>query len=281
MNILLIGGNGFIGSRLISSLLSANNKVIVASRNPGPNQLKILPGEALEIAPNEFDLVINAAGKYGVKQTKEEINLTFEANVGVCTSISRSVSLISKGVINLGSYFEVLPMESSNRNIYYTKSKVIGNDILQSACDSSKKYYSRIILFDNYNEDLSRGKILDKIIQGALTKELININNVESLLNLLSTNQISESITKIVESYKTSQVLAGRVDIRNQNSYKILDLIKLVESFSGRKLSFTNLDQKLDYELQKLILEKKASPNNFNLIDEVPSYLEKMLRLSL
>jgi nucleoside-diphosphate-sugar epimerase len=281
LNILLIGGKGFIGSRLISSLVSANNKVIVASRNPGPNQLKVVSGEALEIAPNEFDLVINAAGKYGVKQTEDEINLTFEANVGVCTSISRSVSLISKGVINLGSYFEVLPMESPNRNIYYTKSKVIGNDILQSACDSSKKYYSRIILFDNYNEDLSRGKILDKIIQGARTKELININNVESLLNLLSTNQISESITKIVESFKTSQVLVGRVDIKNQNTYKILDLIKLVESFSGRKLHFTNLDQKLDFEVQKLILEKKESPNSFNLIDEVPSYLEKMLRLSV
>lgn len=281
MNILLIGGNGFIGSRLLSPLIKSNNNVTIASRNPGPNQLKIIPGEALGIGLNEFDLVINAAGKYGTKNSNEEINLTFEANIGVCTSISRSIKLISKGVVNLSSYFEILPQESWNRNIYYTKSKVIGSDLLQNACDASKKEYSRIILFDNYDEDLSRGKLLDRLIKAVLSNESISIRNVQIFLNLLSTDQISSAISKIAESFKTPQPETGRIDIKNQNSYRILDLIKIAETFSGRKLRFINLNQDLDYEQQKVTLENLEIPINYYLKDMVPSYLEKMLKMSV
>jgi nucleoside-diphosphate-sugar epimerase len=280
LKILLIGGTGFIGSRLLSALMAANHQVNVASRNPGPYQIKITPGEALGIGFNEFDIVVNAAGKYGVKESKEEINLTFEANIGVCTSISKSLHSITKGVINLSSYFEILPKESPTRNMYYAKSKVIGNEILQNACAICNKKYSRIVLFDNYDKDLSRGKVLDKLIQSVLASQSLTVKNVQNFINLLSTDQVTEAVVQVVESFKTSQPLIGRIDIKNQKSYKILDLIQLVESFSGRRLHFENLDQNLDFELQKVVLEKKETHINFNLSDEVPSYLKKMLKFS-
>ena len=119
MKILLIGGNGYIGSRLFKPLVVAGNHVIIASRNPGPNQLKIQPGKDLGLVSNQFDLIINAAGKYGRKETDEEFKLTFEANTEVCKSISNSINLLSKGVINLSSYFEILSNKSPTRNIFY------------------------------------------------------------------------------------------------------------------------------------------------------------------
>jgi nucleoside-diphosphate-sugar epimerase len=281
LKILLIGGNGFLGSRLLPSLIKTNNDIVIASRYPAPNQLKITPGDALGIGLNEFDLIINAAGKYGVKDTKEEINLTFEANVGVSTSISKSIQLIRKGVINLSSYFEILPKKSPIRNIYYTESKAMGNKILQNTCDRYEKYYSRVILYDNYDKDLSRGKFLDKLIQSIISGESMNIRNVEGYLNLLGTDQITEAIIQIVESFKSSPPLVGRIDIKNQNSYKIIDLITKAEVLSGRRLKFTNLEQNVDYELQKVILEKIKNQTNFILNDEVSTYLEKMLKTSV
>lgn len=280
MNILLIGGNGFIGSRLLSSLIRANNKVVIASRNPTPNQIKITPGEALEICLNQFDLIINAAGKYGIKKTKREKNLTLEANIGVCTSISRSINLISKGVINLSSYFEILPEVSPNRNLYYTESKVIGNDILHKACIQYGKYYSRIILFDNYDKDLSRGKLLDQLIQSAKTGEPLSIRSQNTFLNLLDMNQITDAIVKVVESFNTSTPLTGRIDVKNQKTYKISDLISMVEEFSSSKINYIDLNQNLDYEQQKVISENMESRLNFNFRDEVPLYLEKMFEIS-
>jgi nucleoside-diphosphate-sugar epimerase len=274
----LLGGNGFIGSRLISPLNSAGNEVIIASRNPSPTQLKITPGESLEIELGEFDLVINAAGKYGVKDSKEEINLTNEANMAVCTTISKSIHLISKGVINFSSYFENLPQTSPTKNLYYTKSKIAGNNILKNSCEANNKAYSRIILFDNYDKNLSRGKVLDKLIEAAVKNEFITIKNIENALNLSSVDQISDATVKIAESFKTSQPLMGRIDIKNEKSYKIIELIHKIEDLNSKKLQFTDLSQPIDYELQKVILEKRETEKSINLVDLLPTYLTEMLR---
>lgn len=279
MKILLVGGNGFIGSRLFTTLCEANFQVTIASRNPKPNQIKLQPWSQFKVEPNQFDIIINAAGKYGVQETEEERKSTFEANVGVCASIGLSLHLVNKGLINLSSYFELLNPDTNLGKTYYVKSKTLGNNLLDFWCSINQKHYSRVILFDNYDENLSRGKLLDQLIKSSLTGQSINIRNTQNAINLLSLNGVTNSITRIVESYKTSAPKVGRIEIKNFTSYKILDLLNRIQRFSGERISFTDLKEAQDLELQNVIFEK----NHYQLSihEDIDDYLMSMLRLSV
>jgi nucleoside-diphosphate-sugar epimerase len=279
MKILLVGGNGFIGSRLCTALSRANFQVTIASRNPRTNQIKLQPWSKLNIEPNQFDIIINAAGKYGVQETEDEIKSTFEANVGVCVSIGHSLHLVSKGLINLSSYFELLDSNSNLGKTYYVKSKTLGNNLLEFWSNMNQKHYSRIVLFDNYDEDLSRGKLLDQLIRSSLTGKSISIRNTENALNLLSLDTVTNSMLRIVESYKTFEPQVGRIEVKNSITYKISDLLDRIQTFSKKQIDFTNLNEAQDLELQSVILEKNSY--QLSIKEDIDIYLRNMLALSV
>jgi nucleoside-diphosphate-sugar epimerase len=279
MRILLVGGNGFIGSRLFTTLSEANFQVTIASRKPKFNQIKLLPWSKLNIESKQFDLIINAAGKYGVEETEDEIKSTFEANVGVCASISHSLHLVNKGLINLSSYFELLNSDTNLGKTYYVKSKILGNNLLEFSCNMNQKYYSRVVLFDNYDEDLSREKLLDRLIKSSMTGESISIRNTQNTINLSSLKSVTNSILSIVNSYKTLEPKVGRLEIKNLRSYKILDLLNKIETLSGNRINFTNLNEAQDLELQNVILENK--PQQLTIDEDIDDYLRNMLGMSV
>ncbi|CAB4572734.1 unannotated protein [freshwater metagenome] len=276
MRILLVGGTGFIGSRLFKTLVSEGFQVVVASRNPNHSQIKINPWEALEIKPNSFDLVINAAGKYGLKDDVEEKKSTIEANIGIATSIGRSTHLINKGVINLSSYFELANSYSKVGNSYYVRSKTLCNDFLEQWCAINQKYYSRIVLFDNYDKDISRRKFLDQLLMASLSGSTLDVKNTENVINLLSLRAICESISKVSSSYKTLDPQVGRIELKNSDTYRISELIDKVESISGQNLAIVNRNEDIDLDLQKVIFQKNH--NQVEIHENIDNYLRFMLK---
>jgi nucleoside-diphosphate-sugar epimerase len=279
MKILLVGGNGFIGSRLFTALSEASFQVTIASRSPKTNQIRLQPWSKLNIESNQFDIIVNAAGKYGLQETEDEIKSTFEANVGVCASIGHSLHLVSKGLINLSSYFELLNSNTNLGKTYYVKSKTLGNNLLEFWCNMNQKNYSRVILFDNYDNDLSRGKLLDQLIKASLTGESIRIRNTQNSLNLLSLNTVINSILRIVESYKTLEPQVGRIEVKNSLSYKISYLLDRIQTLSKKHIDFSNLNEPQDLDLQSVILEKNSY--QLSIKEDIDDYLRKMLELSV
>jgi hypothetical protein len=141
------------------------------------------------------------------------------------------------------------------------------------------KYYSRVILFDNYNEDLSRGKLLDQLIKSSLTGRSIRIRNTQNALNLLSLNTVTNSILSIVDSYKTLEPQAGRIEVKNSLSYKISDLLDRIQTLSEKQIDFTNLNEAQDLELQSVIIEKNSY--QLSIKEDIDNYLRNMLELSV
>ena len=109
MNILVVGSSGFIGSRLIKKLEDSNHQVFESSRNKAAGKVQVTAWEEMEIESLKIDLVINASGKYLKSSSLNNIKEIFDSNLGTAISISKSMKYISKGVLNLSSYFEFLP----------------------------------------------------------------------------------------------------------------------------------------------------------------------------
>lgn len=253
MKILIVGSSGFLGSRIVTGLLKDGHDVVTTSRISVPESVVVSAWECLDISSLGIDVIINAAGRYSKVETQDEIKNTLDSNVGIATSIANSVMNVNYGVINLSSYFELLPSSSKISTTYYTKSKILSNEVLELYSSIYEKQYSRLVLFDNYDKDLSRNKILDSLLKAALTQEKIVLNNSHSRVNLLSTTSIVAYICKIVNSLNTGNPLIGRRDLKDSKSYSILELIDMIEKGLGKKINYVDLESELDLHIIDLV----------------------------
>lgn len=252
MRILVVGSSGFLGSRIINRLKEIGHEAIETSRDDTNGKLQIRTWDPLPINELGIDLVINASGYY----RKDNLNLKtmFDSNLGICNSIARSLDNVGLGVINLGSYFELPHKSQAVNSMSYTISKRLGTSILESYSTLYYKRFTQVILYDNYDADLSRGKILDRLIASAISGEELEISNIKSKINLLHVSAVIDGIVKIVQSYQTSNPIEQRVDLMSVEPVTIQEIMFKVESSLGKEIRYRDKSLELDLNLQSLLV---------------------------
>lgn len=277
MNILVVGSSGFIGSRLIKKLEESNHQVFESSRNKDAGKVQVTAWEEMEIESLEIDLVINASGKYLKSSNLNNIKEIFDSNLGTAISISKSMKYISKGVLNFSSYFEFLPEMSEKRKLHYTTAKILANEVLSKQSQVNEISYSRIVLYDNYDIDLSRNKVVDALIKSSISGESIKINNEKSPINLIELNEIIDGVIKIIDSYESDVPIKDRIDLKSVESTNILEVIKLITKISQRELNYINEDYELDPYLEKIITDDSYRMNGFGEVIRTEPFIRSLL----
>jgi nucleoside-diphosphate-sugar epimerase len=252
MKILVVGSSGFLGSKIASCLKSLGHEIVETSRSYENGKVQIKAGEPLYINELGIDLLINASGYY--RKDNLYLRTTLDSNLGICNSIARSVENVGLGVINLGSYFELAHESHAVNSMSYTVSKRLGTSILESYSSLYGKRFTQVILYDNYDTDLSRGKILDKLITSAISGEEIEISNIKSKVNLLHVSAIINGVIKIVQSYQTLDVIEQRVDLMSAEPITIEDIIFKIESSLEKEIRYRDNGRELDLNLQSLLV---------------------------
>lgn len=255
MNILVVGSTGFIGSRLIKELEKSNHQVFESSRNIVAGKVHVNAWEKLDIEDLEIDLVINASGKYSRTSSINNIKEIFDSNLGTATSISKSLKYVSRGVVNLSSYFELLPELSEIRKSHYAISKVLANEILSKHSQENEISYSRIVLYDNYDIDLSRNKVMDLLIKSLISGDVIKINNEKSPINLIESSEVVNGLIKVVNSYESTDPFIGRIDLKSRESTNILEIINLIMKISQKDFKYINQSMNIDPYLESIVVD--------------------------
>lgn len=277
MNILVVGSSGFIGSRLNKKLKESNHQVFESSRNKAAGKVQVTAWEEMEIESLEIDLVINASGKYLKSSSLNNIKEIFDSNLGTAISISKSMKYISKGVLHLSSYFEFLPELSENRKLHYTTAKILANEVLSEQSQLNEISYSRIVLYDNYDIDLSRNKVVDTLIKSSISGEFIKINNEKTPINLIELNEVIDGIIKIIDSYECKDPIRGRIDLKSVESTNILEIINLITRISQKEFRYINEGHELDTYLEKIIKDDSYRMDGFGEVIGVESFIRKLL----
>jgi nucleoside-diphosphate-sugar epimerase len=277
LNILVAGSSGFIGSRLIKKLEKSNHSVFESSRNNIAGKVQVKSWEEMEIEGLEIDLVVNTSGRYLRTTSLNNIKDIFDSNLGTAISISKSMKYISKGVLNLSSYFEFLPEMSENRKSHYTTAKVLANEVLSGHSQVNEISYSRIVLYDNYDIDLSRNKVLDALIKSSISDESIKINNEKSPINLIELNEIIDGVIKIIDSYESEDPIKGRIDLKSAESTNILEVINLITKISQKEFKYINEGFDVDPYLEKIIKDDSYRMDGFGEVIRIESFIRKIL----
>ena len=279
MKILVVGSSGFLGSRITSRLKNLGHKIVETSRDNENGKVQIKVGEPLYINELGIDLIINASGYY--RKDNLDLKTTFDSNLGICNSIARSIENVGLGVINLGSYFELAHESHAVNSMSYTVSKRLGTSTLESYSRLYEKRFTQVILYDNYDTDLSRGKILDKLITSAINGEELEISNIKSKINLLHVSAVIDGVVKIVQNYQTSDAVGQRIDLMSAEPVTIQEIILKIENSLGKEIRYRDKGLELDLNLQSLLIGNSYMLKDLVAEFELDDFLASINKSSL
>lgn len=238
--ILIAGIEGFLGTRIAKTMQSRGFKVYGTIRDDLPKkpQKGIIylkhkeSNQKLEVP--EFDIVINAIGYYGKSNSIEDLRKNLISNSLSTLDLVKFITTKTKTVINLSSYFEFAPNPPGIPFNQYAASKILGRSILENLCKDLRVNLVSCVLYDNFSEDLTRGKLVDRLIIAANENQKIIINNFENKMDLIYLDNLIDTIAEISEHVHKS--LISVYQIKSGKVFSVREIIRLINSISGNQL---------------------------------------------
>ena len=284
MNILVVGSAGFIGSRIFKSIESKGLDVYAGIRKrreiaPAENNHSISVYKKDQKIETEFEVIINASGNYSNSSDLEELKRNIESNSLSAVEIAKLITPKTRRVVHLSSYFEFSPTLPGKPLSQYTASKILGRVTLEKFCNNLSTQFISCVLYDNYCEDLSRGKFVDQLIIACRKKEEFIVRNMHQKMDLIDLDYLVEKIIEV--SLSTNDFPLNAIQIRSREVFTTGEIVKLAQDISDFKCVYR----------QDIANPKTATDKLTDIWDSAPdwptskaancfqSYLSKMIKL--
>ena len=248
--ILLSGSTGFIGNRVLTFLLQEGYYVtdLIRSDNANIKSLRlkykknyksiILKNEKslLQLKKKKFYCFINLATFYKRQYTCNDLLELNQSNIIFPLKILLNLNRNNIKFINFGTMQEYYFKKRNPINAY-AASKVFFEEL--SSIIGIKKQYN-IKLYETFDQDDNRDKIIPTLINAYKKNKKIYINNTNLKLNFITINNICNVLDKILNN----KIKPGSYLIKNNKFIKIVSLIKKLNSKLNKKIKFKILNKK-------------------------------------
>ena len=235
--ILLTGSQGVIGKQLSAALIANKYRVIGTKRGnqiTGNDEITILPWAKNLDCDYELDLIIHLAGYYGIENNSIEMQKTFDANVGLASSLAQIIVKRKIPTIAIGSFSEKYPgIEGLS---YYAESKIAGKNILREATNQAGVPFKYIYLYDTYSFDTSRKKFIDLLFRYQIGTAPINASPGFQVQDLVLLDDINTCIVKLINSLQFDNNNYSEYQIRTGKEYTLLETAEIVQNIMGFKV---------------------------------------------
>lgn len=229
-SILLTGANGTLAKNFIN-VYSHKYNIISGVRNPkNRNEVRFNGWDKFN-QDIEVDLVIHFAGKYLIDDSitsRKEVN---DAVVGSSTSILEYCVSKSIPIVALGSYFEKAPSTNSPWS-HYAIAKESARNLMKLASNNSGITVRYIYCYDTYGEDISRGKIIDVLLNEKTTS--LALSPGQQKMNLTHEEDFSRAINLVAE--ETINGSSGFEELQIKSKKDEFTLQEIVEIVNAKRL---------------------------------------------
>ncbi len=306
--ILITGGTGFIGSRVVIGLIRNGDTPIVIKRSSSNIWRiesildKLIFYDIDRVTINDIferekiDGVINLATYYKKRDSYEDIEQMIDVNIKFPTKIlelckEKDIRIF----ITAGSYFQY----KENINIYDNKASMNARNLYsatKNALDEIMKYYAshsklttiNLVLFTPYGEMDHEEKVIPYIIRNALLNKSINLTAGFQKLNLVYVEDVANAFIQALEMLENNTERFLRINIANDNSYSIRDIVTIVENIIGKHLEVNWGDVKtekmdedksiiVDTDTRERVLKWKPKTNIYEGISRTIAYYRRMI----
>ncbi|MFH2019402.1 MAG: NAD(P)-dependent oxidoreductase [bacterium] len=220
MKVLITGGNGFIGSRLVRTMIERGYEVVVLKRKSSDlarikdlsNQIKFYDWENMEQLQKMFALekvktVVHLAAAY-VKANESEAQRKEMERTNVVMAKELLEASVNAGVeafVNTGSFFEFaasneLLSENSKKNPlnYYAKTKILFEEELEKATNDKKIKGVTIRPFSPYGPG-DRRTIIYLMTKALLSQQSLKLKNSAERLSFTYIDDVIESYLAVIK----------------------------------------------------------------------------------
>jgi nucleoside-diphosphate-sugar epimerase len=237
MRILVIGGSGFLGKRVIERLVQLEYDVSTAVRSYPlefvENCKYILVEELLKTTDQRFDVIINVAMKRRTRHApvsdEELIELNFETPFKMISQLSTNHTLI----INTSTYIQNFKGIKGNTVEGYGYCKERLSQSLEIEAEKSKFKVVDLYLFTLFGPGDRATHLVPTLLTSLLTGQSVSLSEGKQLINLVYVDDAVESIMKCIalefEGYSS-------YCLWEPNYQSIRNLVSTMENIFVRKL---------------------------------------------
>lgn len=209
-------------------------KIVEAKRDPkGPNEIK-LDSWTMDSPNTNIDLVIHFAGKYLTDSSVGSIKTVHDSVIGTATAIADYCGRTKTPLIALGSYFEKAP-DNFQPWSYYATAKTAALNILENAADLNQFALRYVYCYDTFNEDISRRKIVDVLLDPST--ERLELSEGMQRMNLTHVDDVVEAINALAVAFMENPDGVLKYQIRsNQNEFTLKEIAEKINSLRSNKI---------------------------------------------
>ena len=240
MKVLVIGGHGFLGRKLIESLVRMNVETSSIVRSISSTQVEpcqyILVDEIINMPTNElpkFNVIINVAMKRSSSASPVSNEIVHQLNFVIPLEIIRRTALDSTLVVNTSTYIQNFQGVKGSTVESYGASKQLLTDAIEQ--DALKGFYNVIdlFLFTLYGPNDRPTHLIPLILSALKSESALALTGGDQLLNLLYLEDAVDSIIKAVGGFYSGY---NPYHLWRPEYLTVKELVLAMEGLAGKKL---------------------------------------------
>jgi nucleoside-diphosphate-sugar epimerase len=250
-SILITGSNGFIGSCLTQKLLGQGTSIGLLNRTlPKTDQLNdrshtkafCYDGsqESIKQALTESncEVVIHLASYFVPRHQPKDIESLVASNVLFSVQLLDGMAKLGiKKLINTGTYWQHYQNADYNPVSLYAATKQAFEDILLYYVNSGQIDAITLKLFDTYGAGDTRRKVLNLLIDAAMSRTELKLSPGEQKLNLVHVEDVAKAYEVALRLLiKRQGYQHSCYGIAHKEVFSLREIASLVEKVTGRSI---------------------------------------------
>ena len=240
MNILITGGTGFVGNRLVKEF-STNNVIWLISRKNETDLSKNIINYNKNTGFNKedfssipkIDVVIHLATHFVSKHSEDDVQKIIESNILLGVRLLELCNYFGfTKFINASSFAQSIDGESSLPQNLYTASKESFLTFLTYYANSLDFKIINLEFFDCYGSNDTRGKIFDLALKSFTQHKLFKMSQGEQEICLIHIRDLINAIINSIKLLGQNKGLSNYTLLNDKNKYKLKDLIFRLKEIS-------------------------------------------------
>ena len=251
--IVITGHNGFLGSNLLSKLISEKYKITGISKTIKKNNLikqikrNILNIKDSDIAKNSC--IIHLAAITNVAYCEKYPEECYKVNAIATQKIleiarKKNCSLIYPSTSHVYAIPHKLPIKEAhptNATSVYSESKISGEKLCEMYSKSYGLNISVLRLFSTYGPKNSEYKVESRIITQLLSNRSIKIGNLSPKRDFIYIDDVISAFQIVIKNLKGFNIY----NVGLERSYSIQEICNILKKLAGKKISVVTDKTKL------------------------------------
>ena len=240
MKVLVVGGNGFLGKRLIESLIRMNVETSSIVRSTSNAQVErchyVLVDQIINMRHQDlpkFNVIINVAMKRSSRTLPVSDQMVEQLNFKIPLEIIRRTALDSTLLINTSTYIQNFQGIRGETVESYGASKQLLTEAIEQ--DALKGFYHVIdlFLFTLFGPNDRPTHLIPSIFSALKNNSVLALTGGDQLLNLLYLEDAVDSITNAVNHFHPGY---NPYHLWQPKYLTVKELVVTMEELVGKKL---------------------------------------------